>query len=45
VADGTRRIADIAEELGYSDAFAFSKAFKQHTGLNPRDWRRQFRQG
>jgi len=39
---GNQTMADIAEILGYSDAFAFSKAFKQHTGLSPRDWTRQF---
>jgi len=29
----------IAEELGFSDAVAFSHAFKEWTGMSPREWR------
>lgn len=32
-------IEEIAEELGFNDAVAFSHAFKQWTGLSPRQWR------
>jgi AraC-like DNA-binding protein len=32
-------IADIATAVGYGDLFAFSKAFKQHSGSSPRAWR------
>jgi AraC-like DNA-binding protein len=35
-------LAQIAAELGFSDAFAFSKAFKTYAGLSPRHWRQQF---
>lgn len=34
-------ISEIAFELGYSDAAAFSKAFKRANGLNPTDYRRE----
>lgn len=40
--DPERRLAAIADELGFSDAFAFSKAFKTWAGLSPRRWRQQF---
>ncbi len=35
-------VAEIAEQLNYCDAFHFSKQFKKHTGLSPRDFRNQF---
>ena len=35
----------IAEELGFSDAVAFSHAFKEWTGASPRQWRAERRQG
>ncbi len=35
-------MSEIAEELNYSDAFAFSKAFKQNFHLSPTQWRNQF---
>jgi len=36
---GELTLAEIAERLGYADAFTFSKAFKQHSGLPPRRWK------
>ncbi|WP_156493278.1 helix-turn-helix transcriptional regulator, partial [Oleiphilus sp. HI0125] len=32
-------IADIALQLGFSESRAFSRAFKQWSGLNPQDYR------
>jgi len=32
-------IADAAEQLGFSDAFSFSRSFKKWTGISPRAWR------
>lgn len=32
-------IAQIADELGYHDTFAFSHQFKKHTGKSPSQWR------
>ncbi|MFC3803891.1 response regulator [Cohnella sp. GCM10012308] len=32
-------IKEIAEHVGYSDPFYFSKVFKQHTGASPSDYR------
>ena len=34
-----RSIGSIAEELGYTDALYFSRAFKGVVGLSPRDYR------
>jgi AraC-like DNA-binding protein len=36
----TTHIANVGEELGFSDARAFSRAFKQWTGSTPSNWRR-----
>jgi len=36
------RISEVAELLGYSEASAMSRAFKQYCGLSPQDWKRQF---
>ncbi len=36
-------LAALAAELGFSDAFHFSKTFKKITGVTPRDFRRQIR--
>lgn len=33
------RIEQIAEQLGYRDAGCFRRAFRNETGLSPRDWR------
>lgn len=32
-------VADVAGQIGFSDAFSFSRAFKKITGLSPRAWR------
>ncbi len=37
--EGTDSIKEIAEQVGYSDRFFFSKDFKQHTGFSPREFR------
>lgn len=34
-------IQTIAHWMGYGDPFAFSHAFKQNTGISPREWRKQ----
>lgn len=34
----------IHAQVGYHSAAAFSRVFKQHVGLAPRDWLRQHRQ-
>jgi AraC-like DNA-binding protein len=31
----------VADEVGYADEAALSRAFKAHTGVSPRDWRKQ----
>lgn len=31
----------IADETGYKNAFAFSKAFKRHAGISPKEYRRK----
>lgn len=36
-----RGIAEIAEEVGYEDAFHFSKMFKRHFGVSPRALRKR----
>lgn len=37
----SRSIAEIACEVGYNDAFHFSKMFKRHFGVNPRALRKR----
>lgn len=32
----------IADSLGYGDLFTFSHAFKQKTGISPREWRKRY---
>lgn len=39
LAETVLRIEDIAEELGFMDAVAFSHAFRRWTGHSPREWR------
>ena len=34
----------IAEELGYTNSFALSKAFKRERGISPRHYREQMRE-
>lgn len=36
-----KQINEIAEEVGYTDQLAFSKIFKQHCGMSPREYREQ----
>jgi len=40
--DTAFQIGDIHELLGYSEASAFTRAFKRWTGISPRDFRQQF---
>jgi AraC-like DNA-binding protein len=35
-------LTELADMLGYSELSAFSNAFKQQTGMSPRQWRAQF---
>ncbi|MDP0498235.1 MAG: AraC family transcriptional regulator [Verrucomicrobiota bacterium JB024] len=37
------RVQEIADRLGYSDAFAFSKQFRQHVGVSPSAFRKHRR--
>ncbi len=41
LSESERSLEQIAREVGYTDAFSFSKVFKRTTGLAPRDFRRQ----
>jgi transcriptional regulator GlxA family with amidase domain len=36
-----RSLEQIAQEVGYQDAFSFSKVFKRTLGIAPREFRRQ----
>jgi len=38
--DSSLSISKIAETLNYSDAASFSNAFKKHTGLSPKDYKK-----
>ncbi|MGJ8687501.1 MAG: AraC family transcriptional regulator [Spongiibacteraceae bacterium] len=44
LADGRRSIEDIAFKIGYTEAAAFIRAFKQWTGLTPLQFRKQLHQ-
>lgn len=39
--ESERSLEQIAQEVGYTDAFSFSKVFKRTVGMAPRDFRRQ----
>ncbi len=39
LADTDRKLQDIAEEIGFTDAFHLSKAFKRLTGKSPKEFR------
>ena len=38
----TRRISDIANELGYKDQYYFSRLFKKKIGVSPRNYRSNY---
>lgn len=38
MATGTWKIYELAHQLGYEDGSYFSKVFKQHEGMTPREW-------
>jgi AraC-like DNA-binding protein len=40
LARGSAKVATIATEVGYESEAAFSRAFKQETGISPAAWRR-----
>ncbi len=39
-----KTIGEVAEELGYSDQFYFSKLFKKHRGISPSEYARSYSQ-
>ncbi|WP_067852674.1 AraC family transcriptional regulator [Nocardia shimofusensis] len=39
LADRSRTVAQVAQAVGYADAFGFSAAFKRHRGMRPSDFR------
>ena len=41
LSESERSLEQIAQEVGYQDAFSFSKVFKRTMGVAPRDFRRQ----
>lgn len=41
LADTEHTLEQVAQAVGYQDAFSFSKVFKRTLGLSPRDFRRQ----
>jgi len=41
LSESERSLEQIAQEVGYTDAFSFSKVFKRTVGMAPRDFRRQ----
>lgn len=45
IRSGTRKIYEIAREAGYDDTAYFSRVFKKYTGMSPRDYERQCRNG
>lgn len=40
LAESDRKLADIAEELGFTDAFHFSKTFSKYSGMSPSEFRK-----
>lgn len=44
LAQENQKIYEIAEQLGFENAFYFSKVFKKNTGMSPRDYQNRFRQ-
>ena len=43
LASTNRSIRDIADQIGYSNQFNFSSAFKRVKGMTPMEWRRRYR--
>ena len=41
LSESTLNLEQVAQEVGYQDAFSFSKVFKREVGVAPRDLRRQ----
>ena len=41
LAQGSAKVATVAQEIGYESEAAFSRAFKRMCGLSPAQWRRQ----
>ncbi len=39
LANNSLSVAQVAENVGYTDTFTFSKAFKRHFGKSPSDYR------
>ncbi len=39
MSESDRKLQDIAEELGFSDAFHLSKTFKKLTGKTPKEFK------
>ena len=42
IAENRMSISEIAEQLNFSSVYAFSKAFKAHFGMSPREYRKKF---
>ena len=45
IGEGGRSISDIAEMLGYSSIYPFSKAFKRQYGVSPREYKKASEKG
>ena len=43
IAEGKKKIWEIAELVGVEDTAYFSKMFKRYTGLSPREYERSLR--
>ena len=41
LSESSLNLEQVAQEVGYQDAFSFSKVFKREVGVAPRDFRRQ----
>jgi len=39
---GDAKVYEVSEQLGFDSSFYFSKVFKKHTGLSPRDYVREY---
>jgi AraC-like DNA-binding protein len=39
LADPDQKIADVAEQLGFTEQSSFGRSFRQWTGYTPRGWR------